>query len=92
MAPGKGGDDKDNPLHFWGENQGQDWLRGDAQKALERENVKTDSNHVPISVDAYTVGDLKEWLDDRDLAQGCRPQVPPTDEQNDGADLSRCCF
>ena len=23
MAPGKGGDDKDNPLHFWGEIK--DW-------------------------------------------------------------------
>jgi hypothetical protein len=30
--------------------------------------VKTDSNHVPTSVDAYTVGALKEWFNDRDLA------------------------
>jgi hypothetical protein len=38
------------------------------KKALEREKVKTDSNHVPTSVDAYTVGAFKEWFDDRDLA------------------------
>jgi hypothetical protein len=38
------------------------------KKALERENVKTDSNHVPTSVDAYTVGALEEWFNDRDLA------------------------
>ena len=38
------------------------------KKALEREKVKTDSNHVPTSVDAYTDGALKEWFDDRDLA------------------------
>jgi hypothetical protein len=105
MAPGKGGDDKDNPLHFSGEVK--DWptlkeaiqSRADARdttwlleagralalffarqikdktgsgatrkKALERENIKTDSNHVPTSVDAYTFGALKEWFDDRDLA------------------------
>ena len=105
MAPGKGGDDKDNLLHFSGEVK--DWpkfkeaiqCRADARdttwllesgralalffarqikdktgsgatrkKALERENVKTDSNHIQTSVDAYTVGALKEWFDDRDLA------------------------
>ena len=87
MAPGKGGDDKDNPLHFSGEVK--DWptfkaaiqCRADARdttwllesgralalffarqikdktgsgatrkKALERENVKKDNNHVPTSV------------------------------------------
>ena len=31
-------------------------------KALNRENVKTDINQVPTSVDAYTVGPLKEWF------------------------------
>ena len=38
------------------------------KKVLELEKVKTDSNHVPTSVDAYTVGSLKESFDDRDLA------------------------
>jgi len=38
------------------------------KKALDREKVKTDSNHVPTSVDAYNDGALKEWFDDRDLA------------------------
>jgi hypothetical protein len=38
------------------------------KKALDRKNVKTDSNHVPTLVDAYTDGALKEWFDDRDLA------------------------
>jgi 3-polyprenyl-4-hydroxybenzoate decarboxylase len=91
MAPGKGGDDKDNPLHFSSEIK--DWptlkeaiqSRVDArdttwlleggralsllfarqikdkcgtkatqQRALDREQAKTDSNHVPTSVDAYT--------------------------------------
>ena len=88
MAPGKGGDDKDNPVHFSGEIK--DWptfkeaiqSHADARdttwlpearralalffarqikdktgsaatrkKALNREKVKTDSNHVPTSVD-----------------------------------------
>jgi hypothetical protein len=105
MTPGKGGDDKDNPLHFSGEIK--DWLtfkeaiqsHADARdttwlleagralalffarqikdktgsaatrkKALDREKVKTDSNHVPTSVDAYNDGALEEWFDDRDLA------------------------
>ena len=39
-------------------------------KALEREIVKTDSNHVPTSVDAYTVAALKEWFEDTDIATG----------------------
>ena len=38
------------------------------KKALDREKVKTDSNHVPTSVDAYNDGVLEEWFDDRDLA------------------------
>jgi hypothetical protein len=97
MAPGKGRDDKYNPLHFSGEIK--DWptfkeamqSRADARdttwlleagralalffarqikdktrkKVLDREKVKTDSNHVPTSVDAYD-GALKEWFDDRD--------------------------
>ena len=99
------------------------------KKAIEREVAKTDNNHVPTSVDAYTVAALEEWFKDRDLAtdlqlslnknrfgvngvkflrphqvgvQRCsgagegaqdrRPQVPTTDKQNGGADLSRCCF
>ena len=91
MTPGKGGDDKDNPLHISGEIK--DWptfkeaiqSRADARdttwlleagralalffarqikdktgsaatrkKALDREKVKLDINHVPTSVDAYT--------------------------------------
>ena len=103
MTPGKGGDDKDSPLHFsikdWptfkeaiqshADARDPTWLleAGRAlalfsprqikdktgsgatrKKALELENVKTDSNHVPTSVDAYTVGALKEWFDDMDLA------------------------
>ena len=39
-------------------------------KALKREIVKTDSNHVPTSVDAYTVAALKEWFEDTDIATG----------------------
>jgi hypothetical protein len=39
-------------------------------KALKREKVKTDSNHVPTLVDVYTVDTLKEWFEDRDLATG----------------------
>jgi hypothetical protein len=105
MTPGKGGDDKDNPLHFSGEikdlltfkeailsqadARDTTWLleagralalffarqikdkTGSAatrKKALDREKVKTDSNHVPTSVDAYNDGALEEWFDDRDLA------------------------
>ena len=105
MTPGKGGDDKDSPLHFSGEIK--DWptfkeaiqSHADAcdttwlleagralalffarqikdktgsaatrKKALDREKVKTDSNHVPTSVDAYNDDALEEWFDDRDLA------------------------
>jgi hypothetical protein len=105
MTPGKGGDDKDNPLHFSGEIK--DWptfkeviqSRADAhdttwllgaertltlffarqikdktgsaatrKKALDREKVKTDNNHVPTSVDAYNNVALEEWFNDRDLA------------------------
>ncbi len=40
------------------------------KKALEREKVKTDSNHVPTSVDAYTVVALKERFEDKDIATG----------------------
>jgi hypothetical protein len=93
MTPGKGGDDKDNPLHFSGEVK--DWptfkeviqSRADTRdtswlleagralvlffarqtkdktgsgatrkKALERENVKNDSIHVPTSVEPHQVG------------------------------------
>ena len=39
-------------------------------KAIEREVVKNDSNHVPTSVDAYTVAALKEWFEDKDIATG----------------------
>jgi hypothetical protein len=50
-------------------NQGQDWIRGHAQKSAgARENVKTDIHLVPTSVDSYTVGALKEWFNDRDPA------------------------
>ena len=104
MAPGKDGDDKDNPVNFSGEIK--DWptfkeaiqSHADAcdttwlleagralalffarqikdktgsaarRKALAREKFKTDSNHVPTSVDAYNDGALEEWFDDRDLA------------------------
>ena len=38
------------------------------KKAIEREVAKTDNNHVPTSVDAYTVAALEEWFKDRDLA------------------------
>ena len=38
------------------------------EKALDREKVKTESNHVPTSVDAYSDDALMEWFDDRDLA------------------------
>ena len=38
------------------------------KKALEREKVAIDSNHVPTSVDAYTDDTLKEWFADRDIA------------------------
>ena len=105
MAPSKGMEEKDNPLHFSGEvkdwptfkeaiqsradTRDTTWLletgralalffarqikdkTGSAatrKKALDREKVKTDSNHVPTSVDAYNDGALKEWFDDRDLA------------------------
>jgi hypothetical protein len=34
------------------------------KKALDREKVKTDSNHVPTSVDAYNDGALEEWFDE----------------------------
>jgi hypothetical protein len=37
---------------------------------LEREQVKTDSNHVQTSVDAYAVVALKEWFEDKDIATG----------------------
>jgi hypothetical protein len=40
------------------------------KKALEREKVASDSNHVPTSVDAYTDDALKEWFADRDIATG----------------------
>jgi len=39
-------------------------------KATEREVAKNDSNHVPTSVDAYTVAALKEWFEDKDIATG----------------------
>jgi hypothetical protein len=40
------------------------------KKALEREKVASDSNHVPTSVDANTDDALKEWFADRDIATG----------------------
>jgi len=39
-------------------------------KAIEREVAKNDNNHVPSSVDAYTVAALKEWFEDTDIATG----------------------
>ncbi len=39
-------------------------------KAIEREVAKNDNNHVPTSVDAYTVATLKEWFEDKDIATG----------------------
>jgi len=39
-------------------------------KAIEREVAKNDRNHVPTSVDAYTVVALKEWFEDKDIATG----------------------
>jgi hypothetical protein len=39
-------------------------------KALEREVAKNDSNHVPTSVDAYTVAALKELFEDTHIATG----------------------
>ena len=36
--------------------------------AVAREVAKNDSNHVPTSVDAYTVAALKEWFEDKDIA------------------------
>ena len=41
------------------------------KKALEREKVASDSNHVPTSVDAYTDDALKEWFADKDIATYC---------------------
>ena len=38
--------------------------------AVAREVAKTDSNHVPTSVDAYTDADLKGWFEDKDIATG----------------------
>ncbi len=38
------------------------------KKALDREKVKTDRNHVPTSADAYSDDALEEWFDDRELA------------------------
>ena len=40
------------------------------KKALEREKVASDNNHVPTSVDAYTGDALKEWFADKDIATG----------------------
>jgi len=40
------------------------------KKALEREKVAGDNNHVPTSVDAYTDDALKEWFEDRDISTG----------------------
>jgi hypothetical protein len=40
------------------------------KRALEREKVASDSNHVPTSVDVYTDDALKEWFADRDIATG----------------------
>jgi hypothetical protein len=36
--------------------------------AVAREVAKNDNNHVPTSVDAYTVAALKEWFEDKDIA------------------------
>jgi hypothetical protein len=43
--------------------------------AVAREVAKNDSNHVPTSVDAYTVADLKEWFEDKDIATGLRLSI-----------------
>ena len=51
--------------------QGEDRHQGDAcGSSRAREVAKNDSNHVPTSVDAYTVADLKEWFEDKDIATG----------------------
>ena len=49
-------------------------------KALERDVAKNDSNHVPTSVDAYTVAALKEWFEnkDRDRPTVVAQQEPPS--------------
>jgi len=39
-------------------------------KAIEPQVAKNDNNHVPTSVDAYTVADLKEWFEDKDITTG----------------------
>jgi len=38
--------------------------------AVAREVAKNDSNHVPTSVDVYTVAALKGWFEDKDIATG----------------------
>ena len=69
MTPGKGGDDKDNPLHFSGEIKDWPTFKEAIQSHADaRDTTKTDCNRVPTSVDAYNNDALEEWFDDRDLA------------------------
>ena len=42
---------------------------------MEREKAASDSHHVPTSVDAYTVADLKEWFEDKDIATGLQLSI-----------------
>ena len=49
-------------------------------KAIEREVAKNDNNHVPSSVDAYTVASLKEWFEDTDIATGKTSHNRPAQE------------
>jgi hypothetical protein len=39
-------------------------------KTIECEITKNDSNHVPTSVDVYTVATLKECFEDKDIVTG----------------------
>ena len=52
--------------------QGEDRHRKDACDSSRARSVgaKNDNNHVPTSVDAYTVVALKERFEDKDIATG----------------------
>ena len=56
------------------------------KKALEREKVASDSNHVPTSVDAYTDDALKEWFADKD----CRHRAVPRWNLSSRSPLMSC--
>ena len=64
-------------------------------KALQREVAKNDSNHVPTSVDAYTVAALKEWLEDKDIATVLLLSLnkePPTELGSNFTDFKKIGF